>query len=64
VSEAAPPVSPAWSERPGLDLAAAARSQLSAVLQELGSTQAGLTSDQAASRLATVGRNMLASHRV
>jgi Mg2+-importing ATPase len=34
------------------------------VLQELGSTQTGLTSEEAASRLATVGRNVLASHRV
>ncbi len=46
------------------DLAAAARHPVSAVLQELGSTQAGLTSEQAASRLATVGRNVLASHKV
>jgi Cation transporter/ATPase, N-terminus len=46
-----------------LDLAAAARHQVSAVLQELGSTQTGLTSDQAANRLATVGRNVLAPTR-
>jgi Mg2+-importing ATPase len=65
VSEAAPPVSPvAWSQRPALDLAAAARYPASAVLRELGSTQTGLTADQAASRLATVGRNVLASHKV
>jgi Mg2+-importing ATPase len=64
VSEAAPSVSPAWSERPALDLAAAARHPVSAVLQELGSTQAGLTSDQAVSRQRTVGRNVLASHEV
>ncbi len=39
MSEAAPPVSPAWSQRPALDLGAAARHPVSAVLQELGSTQ-------------------------
>jgi Mg2+-importing ATPase len=43
---------------------AAAHKPVSVVLQELGSTRTGLTSDQAASRLATVGRNVLASHRV
>jgi Mg2+-importing ATPase len=64
MSEVAPPVSPAWSERPALDLAAAARQPLSVVLQELGSTRAGLTSGQAASRLASIGRNVLASHKV
>jgi P-type Mg2+ transporter len=37
---------------------------VSTVLQELGSSQAGLSSDQAARRLSTVGRNVLASHRV
>jgi P-type Mg2+ transporter len=50
--------------RPPLDLAAAAHQPVSMVLQELGSTQTGLTSDQAARRLASVGRNVLASHRV
>jgi P-type Mg2+ transporter len=34
------------------------------VLQELGSTQTGLTAEQAAERLRAVGRNVLASHRV
>jgi P-type Mg2+ transporter len=61
MSEVAPPVSPAW---PALDLAAAARHPVSVVLQELGSTQTGLTSERAASRLATVGRNVLATHKV
>jgi P-type Mg2+ transporter len=37
---------------------------VSVVLQQLGSTPAGLSSQQAASRLRTVGRNVLASHRV
>jgi hypothetical protein len=55
---------PASSQRSVLDLAAAARYPVGAVLQELGSTQAGLTSEEAASRLASVGRNVLASHRV
>jgi Mg2+-importing ATPase len=64
MSEVAPPVSPAWSQRPALDLAAAARQPVSVVLGELGSTQAGLTADEAASRLASVGRNVLASHKV
>jgi len=64
MSEVAPPVSPAWSQRPALDLAAAARQPASVVLGELGSTQAGLTADEAASRLASVGRNVLASHKV
>jgi Mg2+-importing ATPase len=64
VSEVAPPLSPAWPQRPPLDLAAAARQPVSLVLQELGSTQAGLTSEEAASRLRTVGRNVLASHKV
>ncbi|HEV8423997.1 MAG TPA: magnesium-translocating P-type ATPase [Actinomycetes bacterium] len=64
MTEAAPPVSSAWSQRPALDLAAAARHPVDAVLHELGSTQTGLTSDQAARRLATVGRNVLASHKV
>jgi Mg2+-importing ATPase len=58
----APP--PITGDTSTLDLAAAARHQVSAVLQELGSTQTGLTSDQAASRLATVGRNVLATHKV
>jgi len=64
MTEAAPPVSSAWSQGPALDLAAAARQPVDAVLHELGSTQTGLTSDQAARRLATVGRNVLASHKV
>jgi P-type Mg2+ transporter len=64
VSKPAPPAAPAWSQRPALDLVAAAHKPVSVVLQELGSTRTGLTSDQAASRLATVGRNVLASHRV
>jgi Cation transporter/ATPase, N-terminus len=64
MTEAAPPVSSARSQRPALDLAAAARHPVDAVLHELGSTQTGLTSDQAARRLATVGRNVLASHKV
>jgi Mg2+-importing ATPase len=64
VSEVAPPVSPAWPQRPALDLAAAARQPASVVLEELGSTQTGLTSQEAASRLRTVGRNVLASHKV
>jgi P-type Mg2+ transporter len=55
---------PALSQRSMLDLAAAGRQLVSVVLQELGSTQAGLSSDQAARRLATVGRNVLASHKV
>jgi Cation transporter/ATPase, N-terminus len=49
---------------PPLDLAAAAHKPVSLVLLELGSTQAGLTSDQAATRLVRVGRNVLASHKV
>jgi P-type Mg2+ transporter len=64
VSKVVSPVSPAWSQRPPLDLVAAGHEPVSVVLQELGSTRTGLTSDQAASRLATVGRNVLATHRV
>jgi P-type Mg2+ transporter len=64
VSKLAPLAAPAWSQRPALDLVAAAHKPVSVVLQELGSTRTGLTSDQAARRLATVGRNVLASHRV
>jgi P-type Mg2+ transporter len=64
MSEAALPVSPARSEPAALDLAAAARHPVDAVLHELGSTQAGLTSEEAASRLRTLGPNVLASHRV
>jgi Mg2+-importing ATPase len=55
---------PASSQRSMLDLAAAARHPVSVVLQELASTQAGLSSEEAARRLATVGRNVLASHKV
>jgi P-type Mg2+ transporter len=61
VSEVAAPAS---SQRSVLDLAAAARQPVGVVLQQLGSTQAGLTSGEAASRLARVGRNLLAVHRV
>jgi Mg2+-importing ATPase len=64
VSEIAPPLPPAWSPPPALDLVVAARQPVSAVLQELGSAQAGLISDQAARRLAAVGRNVLATHKV
>jgi P-type Mg2+ transporter len=64
MTEAAPGVSPARSARPALELAAAARQPVDAVLQELGSTQTGLTSDEANDRLRTVGPNVLASHRV
>jgi P-type Mg2+ transporter len=64
VSRVAPPAAPAWSQRSPLDLAAAARRPVRVVLQELGSTPTGLTSGQAANRLGTVGRNVLASHRV
>jgi Mg2+-importing ATPase len=64
MTEAASGVSPARSERPALELAAAARQPVDAVLQELGSTQTGLTSDQADGRLRTVGPNVLAAHRV
>jgi Mg2+-importing ATPase len=64
VSQVAAPAPPAWSQWPPLDLAAAARQPVSVVLQELGSSQTGLGSEQAASRLRTVGRNVLASHRV
>jgi P-type Mg2+ transporter len=64
VSEVPPPVSPTWSQRPGLELAAAAHKPVSVVLQELGGTQTGLTAEQAAERLRAVGRNVLASHRV
>jgi Mg2+-importing ATPase len=64
MTEAAPGVSPVRSERPALELAAAARQPVDAVLQELGSTQTGLTSDEADDRLRTVGPNVLASHRV
>jgi P-type Mg2+ transporter len=63
VSKLASPTPLAWSQRPPLDLAAAARQPVSVVLQELGSTQTGLTSDQAAYRLHTVGHNVLPSHR-
>jgi hypothetical protein len=55
---------PATSQRSTLDLAAAARQPVEVVLQDLGSTQAGLTSEEAARRLASVGRNVLASHKV
>jgi Mg2+-importing ATPase len=64
VSEIAPPMPPAWSPPPALDLAAAARHPVSVVLQELGSAQTGLTSEEAARRLATVGPNVLATHKV
>ena len=64
MTKAAPGVSPARSARPALELAAAARQPVDAVLQELGSTQTGLTSDEADDRLRTVGPNVLASHRV
>ncbi len=64
MSEVASPASPASSQRSVLDLATAARHPVSAVLQELGSTQTGLTSEEAAGRLASVGRNVLASHKV
>jgi Mg2+-importing ATPase len=64
MTKAAPGVSPARSARPALELAAAARQPVDAVLQELGSTQTGLTSDEANDRLRTVGPNVLASHRV
>lgn len=64
MNEVAPPLSPAASQRPVLDLASAARQPVSVVLQELGSTQTGLTSEEAVSRLRTVGRNVLASHKV
>ena len=64
MSNVASPAPPAWSQRPPLDLAAAAHKPVSVVLHELGSTLVGLTSDQAASRLATVGRNVLATHKV
>jgi P-type Mg2+ transporter len=64
MTEVARPVSPPWSKRPALDLAAAARYPVDVVLQELGSTQAGLTSEEAARRLRTVGRNVLASHNL
>jgi Cation transporter/ATPase, N-terminus len=61
MSEVAPP---ARSERPALDLAVAARHPVDAVLQELSSTPTGLTSEEAASRLGTVSRNVLTSHKV
>ena len=64
MSRVARPAAPAWSQRPPLDLPAAAHKPVRVVLQELGSTRTGLTSGQAASRLGTVGRNVLASHRV
>jgi magnesium-transporting ATPase (P-type) len=64
MTEVARLVSPPWSKRPALELAAAARYPVGVVLQELGSTPAGLTSEEAAGRLRTVGRNVLASHRV
>ena len=64
MTEVARPVSPPWSKRPALDLAAAARYPVDVVLQELGSTQAGLASEEAARRLRTVGRNVLASHNL
>ena len=64
MSEVASPASPASSQRSVLDLAGAARHPVGAVLQELGSTPTGLTSEEAAGRLATVGRNVLASHKV
>ncbi len=64
MSEVASPASPASSQRSVLDLATAARHPVGAVLQELGSTQTGLTSEEAAGRLASVGRNVLASHKV
>ena len=64
MSKVASPAPSAWSQRPPLDLAAAAHKPASVVLQELGSSPVGLTSDQVASRLRTVGRNVLASHKV
>jgi P-type Mg2+ transporter len=64
MTEATPRVSPVRSERPALELAAAARQPVDAVLQELGSTQTGLISDEANGRLRAVGPNVLAAHRV
>jgi P-type Mg2+ transporter len=64
MTEATPRVSPVRSERPALELAAAARQPVEAVLQELGSTQTGLISDEANGRLRAVGPNVLAAHRV
>ena len=64
MSEIAPPMPAAWSPPPALDLAAAARHPVGVVLQELGSAQTGLTSEEAASRLAAVGPNVLATHKV
>src|SRR5919204_1003617 len=64
MSEVAPPASPASWQRSVLDLAAAAHQPVRVVLRQLGSTQTGLTSDEAASRLASVGRNVLAAHKV
>ncbi len=47
-----------------LDLAIAGRQSVADVLLGLATTEAGLTSDEAARRLRTVGANVLASHRV
>jgi P-type Mg2+ transporter len=64
VSKVVSPAPPAWSQGLPLDLAGAAHQPVGVVLHELGSARTGLTSGQAASRRASVGRNVLASQRV
>ena len=49
---------------PPLDLATAARLPSGEVLRRLDVTPAGLTTQQAAERLRTVGPNVLAEHKV
>jgi len=47
-----------------LDLQTAGTQPIADVLLKLGTTDAGLAADEAATRLATFGTNVLASHRV
>jgi len=49
---------------PALDMASAARLPVADVLGGLGTSEAGLGTDEADQRLAAVGPNVLASHRV
>ena len=52
------------SVSPRLDLPAAGRQPTSEVLHQLGTTDGGLSSDEAARRLSTFGANVLSSHKV
>jgi Mg2+-importing ATPase len=57
-------VVPATPPEPTLGLAEAAEQPVSEALRRLGSAEAGLTSAEAAARLARFGPNVLMSHRV